>query len=127
MTLVLVAREQAEDIRAAVTFVRGELEREVSGLLGHSKGGLAAMLYACKYDDIPCVVGLAPSYSRRAGLQEVFGYDDTLDIVAKKGRAEVVWRGVKDPRKPHIFFLTKPARFAHVCICLCVFHAASSA
>ena len=80
------------------------------------------MLYACKYDDIPCVVGLAPSYSRRQGLQEVFGYDDTLDIVAKKGRAEVVWRGVKDPRKPHIFFLTKPARYTHACICLCVFH-----
>ena len=52
-------------------YVRTQLEREVTGLLGHSKGGLAAMLYACKHDDVPKVVGLAPSFSRKAGLQEV--------------------------------------------------------
>lgn len=63
--------QQAEDIRAAVLYVRTQLEREVTGLLGHSKGGLAAILYACKYDDVPKVVGLAPSFDRKAGLQEV--------------------------------------------------------
>ena len=52
-------------------YVRGQLEREVTGLLGHSKGGMAAILYACKYDDVPKVVGLAPSFNRKAGLQEV--------------------------------------------------------
>ena len=93
-------------------WVRGELQREATGLLGHSKGGLAAMLYACKYDDVPCVVGLAASSARKNGLKEIFGYDDTLDMVARTGRAEIVWRSAKDPRKPHIFFLTREARAA---------------
>ncbi|KAK9833377.1 hypothetical protein WJX81_000201 [Elliptochloris bilobata] len=98
---------EAEDIHAAVLYARSELEREVTGLLGHSKGGLAVLLYACQHDDVPRVVGLAPSFSRKAGLQEVFGYDDTLATVAKEGKAEVVWRGVKTPRQPHIFCLTQ--------------------
>ena len=41
---------------------------------------------------------------------QFFGYDDTLETVAKSGRAEVVWRGVKNPRVPHIFYLTQKAR-----------------
>ncbi len=104
-------------------WVCSELRREVTGLLGHSKGGLAAMLYACTYDDVPRVLGLAASSARRSGLQELFGHDGTLDTVARAGRAEVVWRSVKAPGQLHTFYLTREVRAAwRLLYCTCVLH-----
>lgn len=46
---------EAEDVRAAVLYVRNVLQKRVALLMGHSKGGAVVLLYSSKYDDIPLV------------------------------------------------------------------------
>ncbi len=57
---------QAEDMRAAVEFLRDQ-GKTVVGLVGHSKAGSGVILYAAKYDDIPRVVNISGRFDNQRG------------------------------------------------------------
>lgn len=57
---------QAEDMRAAVNYLRSQ-GKSVVGLVGHSKAGSEVILYAGKYDDIPRVVNIAGRFNNQRG------------------------------------------------------------
>ena len=57
-------------MRAAAEYLR-EQGRNVTGLVGHSKGGSGVVLYAGKYDNIPRVVNVSGRFDNQRGAQEV--------------------------------------------------------
>ncbi|CAD7703188.1 unnamed protein product [Ostreobium quekettii] len=63
------------DVRAAVEWLREEVEKRVVGLIGHSKGGIVAVLYASEFDDIPSVVNISGSFDLKSSVAERFGPD----------------------------------------------------
>ncbi|CAK0786160.1 hypothetical protein CVIRNUC_009373 [Coccomyxa viridis] len=82
-------KEEKEDIRAAVLYLRAQ-GRSVTGLVGHSKAGTGVILYAADYDDIARVVNVAGRYDNMRGITERFG-DDIFDYLDKHGQMEVSW------------------------------------
>ena len=62
---------QVQDMADACEYVRG-LGRRVSCLLGHSKGGTNALLFAAEHHDVPKIVNLSGRFRPREGtLQRV--------------------------------------------------------
>jgi hypothetical protein len=60
-------------LASAKGFVEGALGRAVVGMVGHSKGGTDVLLYAAKYDDVPCVVSIAARCDVQQGVQRRLG------------------------------------------------------
>ena len=55
-------------MRAGVEWLGAQGLRAV-GLLGHSKGGSAVVLYAAKYDDVPRVVNVSGRFDMKRGAR----------------------------------------------------------
>ena len=53
-------------MRAGVEWLGAQGLRAI-GLLGHSKGGSAVVLYAAKYDDVPRVVNVSGRFDMKRG------------------------------------------------------------
>lgn len=66
-------RSEAQELRSAKQFVEQQLQRPVAAMVGHSKGATDVLLYAARYDDVPCVVNLAARYDLQGGVVERFG------------------------------------------------------
>ncbi|CAL8464177.1 g3712 [Coccomyxa elongata] len=102
-------RDEAEDMRAAVEFLRRQ-GKTVVGLLGHSKAGSGVILYAAKYDDIPRVVNVSGRFDNQRGITERFGAD-IFDRLEKEGGVQIVWPNRSnpdvDPLKKFTWTLTK--------------------
>ena len=60
--------EQAEDMRAGVEWLGAQGLRAI-GLLGHSKGGSAVVLYTAKYDDVPRVINVSGRFDMQRGAR----------------------------------------------------------
>ncbi|KAE8666879.1 Detected protein of confused Function [Hibiscus syriacus] len=78
---------EVDDLHAVVRhFSSGN--RVVSAILGHSKGGDVALLYASKYRDIRIVVNVAGRCDMKRGLAERFG-EDFMEKIKKDGYIDV--------------------------------------
>ncbi|KAL1554959.1 hypothetical protein AAHA92_15455 [Salvia divinorum] len=82
--------KEVEDIRSVVEYFVGS-KRSPIAVLGHSKGGDAVILYACKYDDIPAMVNLSSPCFLKSGMEEVFG-KDIWDKLKKDGSVDVKYK-----------------------------------
>ncbi|XP_047938636.1 uncharacterized protein LOC125186328 [Salvia hispanica] len=78
--------KEVEDIRSAVEYFTGS-KRSPIAVLGHSKGGDAVILYACKYHDLPVMVNLSSPCFLKSGMEEVFG-KDIWDKLKKDGSVD---------------------------------------
>jgi pimeloyl-ACP methyl ester carboxylesterase len=64
------------------------LNRVVTIILGHSKGGDVVLLYASKYHDIPNVINLSGRYDLKKGIGERLG-EDFLERIKQQGYIDV--------------------------------------
>ncbi|KAL6563462.1 hypothetical protein OROGR_002421 [Orobanche gracilis] len=84
---------EADDLRAVVDHFSGA-NRVISAVLGHSKGGDVALLYASKYHDIGAVVNVSGRYDLTEGIEarhetgfvEKIKKDGFCDFKKKGGR-----------------------------------------
>lgn len=84
----------AEDVAAVVAHLQGAEGVVVRAVVGHSKGGGAALIYAARYaarDGVAVVASLAARFDMRAGLEERFG-SATLAAAREDGGTDVVLR-----------------------------------
>ncbi|XP_021715105.1 mycophenolic acid acyl-glucuronide esterase, mitochondrial-like [Chenopodium quinoa] len=79
--------KEVEDIRAVVKHFNG-VNRSVSAIVGHSKGGDVVLLYASKYHDIRTVVNLSGRYDLKKGIAERLG-EDFMETIEKNGYMDV--------------------------------------
>ncbi|CAA7039806.1 unnamed protein product [Microthlaspi erraticum] len=88
-------RREAEDLRSVLQHLRGE-NREISAIIGHSKGGNVVLLYAAKYKDVQTVVNISGRFFLERGIQGRLGKDFTkritengfIDVRNRKGKFE---------------------------------------
>ncbi|XP_047946798.1 uncharacterized protein LOC125193103 isoform X1 [Salvia hispanica] len=87
--------DDVDDLRSVVDYFVG-LKRSTIAVLGHSKGGDVALLYASKYHDIPAVINISGRYDLKQGIDEWFGIDiwerlkkdGYIDVKTKTGEVE---------------------------------------
>jgi len=65
---------EADDLHAVIQHFSG-VNRIISAILGHSKGGNVVLLYASKYHDIHTVVNVSGRYDLTKGIEERLGKD----------------------------------------------------
>ncbi|KAF8118199.1 hypothetical protein N665_0006s0192 [Sinapis alba] len=88
-------RREAEDLRSVLQHLRGE-NREVSAIIGHSKGGNVVLLYAAKYKDVETVVNISGRFFLERGIEGRLGKDSMkrikengfIDVRNRKGKFE---------------------------------------
>ena len=83
-------RSEAEELHCAKQHLEQQLGRRVVAMLGHSKGGTDVLLYAAKYNDVPCVVNLAGRYELQRGVLERLG-PEVLESLEKEGQVRLLW------------------------------------
>lgn len=78
--------DEVADMVDAVVLVQEAMGRRVACLLGHSKGGINALLFAARHADlgVPRVVSLAGRFRVREGVLRRFG-DDIMARLAAEG------------------------------------------
>ncbi|XP_074342878.1 uncharacterized protein LOC141680592 isoform X2 [Apium graveolens] len=76
-------RREAEDLRAVVLHFNG-MNRPVTAVLGHSKGGNVVLLYASKYHDVHTVVNLSGRFNLQHGMETRLG-KSFLERIRKDG------------------------------------------
>ncbi|KAL4420728.1 hypothetical protein ABPG75_010384 [Micractinium tetrahymenae] len=76
--------EEVADMRDAVDFLQGSLGKRVVCLLGHSKGGTNALMFASRHHDVPKIVNLAGRFKCREGTLQRFGADILDRLAAEK-------------------------------------------
>ncbi|KAG6551416.1 hypothetical protein Mapa_007062 [Marchantia paleacea] len=87
--------KEVEDLRAAIEYWRGQ-GREITAIIGHSKGGNVVILYASKYGDVSTVVNVSGRFDLNIGQLERFGeagmkkleQEGFLDVKDKAGNVE---------------------------------------
>uniref|UniRef100_A0A0D3EG30 Serine aminopeptidase S33 domain-containing protein n=1 Tax=Brassica oleracea var. oleracea TaxID=109376 RepID=A0A0D3EG30_BRAOL len=67
-------RREAEDLRSVLQHLRGE-NRDISAIIGHSKGGSVVLLYAAKYKDVHTVVNISGRFFLERGIEMRLGKD----------------------------------------------------
>ncbi|XP_058073880.1 uncharacterized protein LOC131222731 isoform X1 [Magnolia sinica] len=67
-------REEADDLHAVVLYFSG-IKREISAIIGHSKGGNVVVLYASMYHDVPMVVNVSGRFNLERGIEDRLGKD----------------------------------------------------
>ncbi|ESQ41162.1 hypothetical protein EUTSA_v10014553mg [Eutrema salsugineum] len=88
-------RREAEDLRSVLQHLRGE-NREISAIIGHSKGGNVVLLYAAKYKDVQTVVNISGRFFLERGIEGRLGKDyfkrikesGFIDVRNRKGKFE---------------------------------------
>lgn len=79
--------KEVEDLRTVVRFFR-EQNRDVTAILGHSKGGNVVILYALKYKDVYSIVNVAGRFDLKGGIKERLG-EDFMERIRKDGFLDV--------------------------------------
>ncbi|XP_010541068.1 PREDICTED: uncharacterized protein LOC104814624 [Tarenaya hassleriana] len=74
---------EADDLRSVIQHF-SNMNRVVTAILGHSKGGDVVLLYASKYHDIPNVVNVSGRYDLKRGIGERIG-EDFLERIKQNG------------------------------------------
>ncbi|KAF3675113.1 putative translation machinery-associated protein 22 [Capsicum annuum] len=80
-------RREADDLHSVVEYFNGA-NREVTAVLGHSKGGDVVLLYASKYHNVHTIINLSGRYNLEKGIAERLG-KDFLKIIKKDGFIDV--------------------------------------
>nr|VDD33999.1 unnamed protein product [Brassica oleracea] len=88
-------RREAEDLRSVLQHLRGE-NRDISAIIGHSKGGSVVLLYAAKYKDVHTVVNISGRFFLERGIEMRLGKDylkrikenGFIDVSNRKGKFE---------------------------------------
>ncbi|KAJ4733034.1 alpha/beta-Hydrolases superfamily protein [Rhynchospora pubera] len=86
---------EADDLRAVVSYFSNQTYNIIA-IVGHSKGGNAALLYASEYHDIPSVVNISGRFGLNHGIQGRLGKgfmeritkDGFIDVKDKLGNFE---------------------------------------
>ncbi|ANM63817.1 alpha/beta-Hydrolases superfamily protein [Arabidopsis thaliana] len=78
---------EADDLHSVIQYF-SNLNRVVTIILGHSKGGDVVLLYASKYHDIPNVINLSGRYDLKKGIGERLG-EDFLERIKQQGYIDV--------------------------------------
>ncbi|CAI8606099.1 unnamed protein product [Vicia faba] len=92
---------EVEDLRAIVQHFREE-NYVITAIVGHSKGGNVALLYASKYKDIHTVVNISGRFNLARGMESRLGenfiqrikQDGFIDVTNKRGK--IVYRVTKE-------------------------------
>ncbi|BBN05237.1 uncharacterized protein MPTK1_3g11480 [Marchantia polymorpha subsp. ruderalis] len=87
--------KEVEDLRAVIEYWRSQ-GREITAIIGHSKGGNVVLLYASKYGDVSTVVNVSGRFDLNIGQLERFGeagmktleQEGFLDVKDKAGNVE---------------------------------------
>ncbi|KAK7411928.1 hypothetical protein VNO78_03372 [Psophocarpus tetragonolobus] len=87
---------EVDDLHAVAQHFRAS-KREISAIVGHSKGADVVLLYASKYSDIKTVVNLSGRYDMKAGIEERLG-KDYMERIKKDGFIDVKGSGHFDFR-----------------------------
>ncbi|GLT47806.1 hypothetical protein SLA2020_214680 [Shorea laevis] len=78
---------EADDLHSIIQHFCS-VNRVVTAILGHSKGGNVVLLYASKYHDIHTVVNVSGRYNVKRGIEERLG-KDFMERIKKDGFLEV--------------------------------------
>ncbi|XP_023636956.1 uncharacterized protein LOC17881167 isoform X2 [Capsella rubella] len=65
-------RREVEDLRSVLQHLRGD-NRDISAIIGHSKGGNVVLLYAAKYKDVQTVVNISGRFFLERGIEARLG------------------------------------------------------
>ncbi|KAL6615445.1 hypothetical protein ACP70R_037715 [Stipagrostis hirtigluma subsp. patula] len=80
-------RKEADDLHSVVSYLKQE-KYDVTGIVGHSKGGNVVILYASIHGDVPVVVNLSGRFYLEKGVEEHLG-KEFMDRINKEGYIEV--------------------------------------
>ncbi|EEE64525.1 putative uncharacterized protein YDL057W isoform X1 [Oryza sativa Japonica Group] len=88
-------RREADDLHSVVSYFT-EQEYNIIGLVGHSKGGNAVLLYASMNHDIPVIVNISGRFALERGIDGRLGKnfmqrikkDGYIDVRNRKGEFE---------------------------------------
>ncbi|KAK9059601.1 hypothetical protein SSX86_020305 [Deinandra increscens subsp. villosa] len=80
-------RKEVDDLHAVVQHFAAT-NRDVSAIIGHSKGGNVVVLYASLHHDVPTVVNLSGRYKMDRGIEERLG-KDYLERAKKDGFIDI--------------------------------------
>ncbi|CAL4894616.1 unnamed protein product [Urochloa decumbens] len=88
-------RKEAADLRSVVLYF-SEQKYDIIALIGHSKGGNAALLYASQYSDVPSIVNISGRFALERGIDGRLGKnfmqrinkDGYIDVKNRKGEFE---------------------------------------
>ncbi|XP_077212636.1 putative uncharacterized protein YDL057W isoform X1 [Tasmannia lanceolata] len=88
-------KREVGDLRAVVQYY-SEGKREISAIVGHSKGGDVVILYASVYHDIHTVVNISGRFDLERGIEDRLGKDfmkrikkdGFIDVKDKTGKVE---------------------------------------
>ncbi|KAM7276937.1 hypothetical protein ACFE04_018803 [Oxalis oulophora] len=86
---------EADDLHAVIQHFKS-VNRVISVILGHSKGGGVVLLYAAKYQDVPAVVNVSGRYDLKIGVEDRLGKEylqkikevGFIDVKNKTGSVE---------------------------------------
>ncbi|EOA24591.1 hypothetical protein CARUB_v10017865mg [Capsella rubella] len=78
---------EADDLHSVIQYF-SNINRVVTIILGHSKGGDVVLLYASKYHNIPNVINLSGRYDLKKGIEERLG-EGFLERIKKQGYIDV--------------------------------------
>jgi hypothetical protein len=106
--------KDAEDLRVVVLYFRGK-GHKVSTFIGHSNGGISALLYASKYQDISTVINISGRFALDRGIEGRLGKDfkrrinqyGFIDVKDKSGN--VLYRVTKESLMDRLLTDTKSA------------------
>uniref|UniRef100_A0A803NT27 Serine aminopeptidase S33 domain-containing protein n=2 Tax=Cannabis sativa TaxID=3483 RepID=A0A803NT27_CANSA len=91
---------EADDLHSVIEHFSAA-NRVIAGIVGHSKGGDAVLMYASKYHDIRTVVNLSGRYDLKSGIAERFG-EDIMQKLGENGYIDV-----KDEKSGGSYRVTK--------------------
>ncbi|KAM7490544.1 hypothetical protein LguiA_033465 [Lonicera macranthoides] len=88
-------RREADDLLAVVQYFKAQ-KRIVAAIIGHSKGGNVALLYASRYDDVNAVVNISGRFNLKRGIEGRLGRaflqrikrDGFIDVKNRRGKVE---------------------------------------
>uniref|UniRef100_A0A0E0L539 Serine aminopeptidase S33 domain-containing protein n=2 Tax=Oryza punctata TaxID=4537 RepID=A0A0E0L539_ORYPU len=83
-------RREADDLCSVVSFF-SEQNYNIIGLVGHSKGGNAVLLYASMYHDIPIIVNISGRFALERGIDGRLG-KNFMQRIKKHGYVDVMNR-----------------------------------
>ncbi|MQM03701.1 hypothetical protein Taro_036494 [Colocasia esculenta] len=79
--------KEVDDLRAVILYFL-EQRREVSGIMGHSKGGNIVLLYASIYQDILTVINISGRFALGRGIEERLR-EDFIERIRRDGFIDV--------------------------------------
>ncbi|CAI9110718.1 OLC1v1010787C1 [Oldenlandia corymbosa var. corymbosa] len=81
---------EVEDLRSVVEYFTPGMNRNIAAIVGHSRGGMVALLYASKYHDISAVISIASRFKSHGNFANTTNQmmKDLLEKIKKEGYTE---------------------------------------